>query len=356
MDLTVSKLTLCVCCSDDYENRSNRTRSRSNSSYERRRHRQTRRSRTPRRRRLSSPSLNTEYSRYSNSPSDENQTKEKGGVDLEEAPLLPMVTPEVTPVTNEIPAHIEGLLGQEGAPPSDNSIELHESLTKRWMAILQTGLEAETKASILIKHNPPKNCGLLVPPLLNEEVAAAMNENGVKRDKRITENQTVLSAAITTIGKVLNSMIATHENEQYIENLSDAARLLCDLYHENSTTRRSLILPGLNKDLKDLMGSTPICEYLFGDKLQDKVNAVKAVKKSGLELKNTPPQQKVPKRNNLNYRGPQRPQVPRPSGQKPRPKQTAHQTYYPNKLPTRGRRSPQKFQRPRRQVQDRRGR
>ena len=189
-----------------------------------------------------------------------------------------------------------------------------------------------------------------------KEVAAAMNENGVKRDKRITGNQIVLSAAITTIGKVLNSMIATHENEQYIENLSDAARLLCDLYHENSTTRRSLILPGLNKDLKDLMESTPISEYLFGDKLQDKVNAVKAVKKSGLELKNTPAKQKMPTRNNLNYRGPQRPQMSRPSGQKPRPKQTAHQTYHANKQPTRGRRSPQKFQHSRHRGQDRRGR
>lgn len=224
---------------------------------------------------------------------------------MEEAPHLPMVTPEVVPVENAIPAHIEGLLGQEGTPPANNSIDLHESLTKVGRPLFKAALKL--KLRLAYWHNPPKNCSLLVPPLLNEEVAAAMNENGVKRDKRITGNQNVLSVAITTIGKVLNSMIATYENEQYIENLSDAARLLCDLYLENSTTRRSLILPGLNKDLKDLMESAPISEYLFGDKLQDKVNAVKAVKKSGLELKYTLTQPKVPKRNYLNYRGPQRP-------------------------------------------------
>ena len=159
MDLSVSSLTRYVCCSDDYENRLSRTRSRSRSSNER--------SPTPRRRRLLSSSSDTEYTHQNIPYSDDAQTMEKGGPDLEETPHPPVATLEVVPVA-AIPAHIEGLLGQEGAPPTNNSIELHETLTKRWTAILQNGLEAETKANILSKHNAPKNCSLLVPPLLNE--------------------------------------------------------------------------------------------------------------------------------------------------------------------------------------------
>uniref|UniRef100_A0A2A4JB26 Uncharacterized protein n=1 Tax=Heliothis virescens TaxID=7102 RepID=A0A2A4JB26_HELVI len=52
---------------------------------------------------------------------------------------------------------------------------------------------------------------------------------------------------------------------------------------------------------KKLMEQTPISEYLFGDKLQDKVNAIKAVKKSGQDLKNSCKSALKPK--NLNFRG-----------------------------------------------------
>lgn len=77
-----------------------------------------------------------------------------------------------------------------------------------------------------------------------------------------------MAAAITSISKVLNNLIANQDSiyGEQISTLSDAARLLCDVYHENCVTRRSLILPGLNKDMKELMEQTPISEYLFGDK------------------------------------------------------------------------------------------
>ncbi|KAH9636733.1 hypothetical protein HF086_007631 [Spodoptera exigua] len=68
--------------------------------------------------------------------------------------------------------------------------------------------------------------------------------------------------------------------------------------------------------MKELMEQTPISEYLFGDKLQDKFNAIKAVKKSGQELKNMPARPSTRPKRNLNHRGPHRQQFPRPGGQK----------------------------------------
>lgn len=245
-----------------------------------------------------------------------------------------------------LPTDIEGLLGSEGTPKVSNGIELHESLRQRWMAILQDGLSDEVKLSLTKKYDPPKNCSLLLPPKLNEEVAAAMNESGIKRDKRIADQQTVLAAAISAIGKVLNDMISSSESETQIETLSDSARLLCELYHTNTETRRSLILPGLNKDIKETMTQSPVSEYLFGDKLQDKVSACKAIKKSAQDLKNTPAQ-KPPIKKSLNYRGPQRSQLPRPSGLKPKPRQPTYRTSKP--ATSRARRSPQRQRHPRRQ-------
>lgn len=238
------------------------------------------------------------------------------------------------------------ILGDEGIIPEKKGEDLHSSLNKRWTTILQDGITAETRDSIRKKYDIPNNCQLLIPPKLNEEVAAAMNESGLKRDKRISDKQATLAAAVSAIGQVLNSML-TQQNMKEIETLSDASRLLCDIFHSDTITRRSLILPGLNKDLKELLENSTISEYLFGDKLQDKVAACKAVKKSALELKNTVPLKSKPQtkhkfnNNNLNYRGPQRPPMPRPSGPKPKMRRPAYQQ---TTSTNRNRRSPQRYQ------------
>ncbi|XP_045772336.1 uncharacterized protein LOC123872199 [Maniola jurtina] len=260
------------------------------------------------------------------------------------------VPPEAIAVTEEaaapsLPADLEGLLGSEGTPKVSNAIELHESIRQRWMAILQNGLTEEVTSTLVRKYDPPKNCDLLKPPKLNEEVAAAMQESGVKRDKRIAEQQTVLAAAISAIGRILNSMISSNQSSGEIEIISDAARLLCGLYHSSTITRRNLILPGLNRDIKETMTQSPISEYLFGDKLQDIVSACKALKKSAEDLKNTPAQKPAVKKT-LNYRGLQRSQLPRPSGPKQKLRQQSRST---KPATSRSRRSPQRPRHPRRQ-------
>lgn len=140
------------------------------------------------------------------------------------------------------------ILGDEGIIPEKKGEDLHCSLNKRWSTILQDGLNSETRDSIRKKYDIPNNCQLLIPPKLNEEVAAAMNDSGLKRDKRISDKQATLAAAVSGIGQVLNSVL-TQQNMKEIETLSDASRLLCDIFHSDTITRRSLILPGLNKDL-----------------------------------------------------------------------------------------------------------
>lgn len=209
-------------------------------------------------------------------------------------------------------SEIEDILGREGLQDQPKGISLHPRIETRWAAILMSGLSEESRQSMQKKYTLPENCPLLTPPKLNEEVAATMNESGLKRDKRLAEKQMSLGTAASCIGQVLNTML---ENDscclKQIETLNDAARIICSIIQSDSVTRRTLILPGLNKDMKALMEKTEISEFLFGDKLQDKVSACKAVKKSAQELKNTPSTQKKV----LNYRGPPK-QPPHLSGPK----------------------------------------
>lgn len=108
---------------------------------------------------------------------------------------------EVCPVplsedNNALPADIEELLGREGVPVVSSTIELHESLCKRWNAVLQDGLTTDTKVNLVKKYDPPQSCFLLISPKLNEEVGAALSEAAIKRDNRISEQQKTLGAAI----------------------------------------------------------------------------------------------------------------------------------------------------------------
>ncbi|KAH9636732.1 hypothetical protein HF086_007630 [Spodoptera exigua] len=124
-----------------------------------------------------------------------------------------------------LPPGIEELLGDEGVQPIKTPVEIHNSLATRWSTIIVHGLNEETRKNIINKQETPKNCSLLNPPKLNEEVAAALSDSGVKRDSRIREQQITLGAAITSLGKVLNTLIGNQDTTDQILTLSNAARL-----------------------------------------------------------------------------------------------------------------------------------
>lgn len=188
------------------------------------------------------------------------------------------------------------MLGEEGEQKENTTI-VHSELKKRWQSILKDGLNKEALDSLLKKYQIPYNCPELSPPVLNDLIIEVLNEAGLNRDKRIVEKQRKLGLAIS---------------EDTIETLSDSCRLPCYIFHSDSITRRSLIVPGLNKDLKSLISNINITEYLFGNDLQEKVKACKATKNSAKDLKIPPPAKpSVPINKQrpvaLNSRGPLRP-------------------------------------------------
>lgn len=71
------------------------------------------------------------------------------------------------------------------------------------------------------------------------------------------------------------------------ELINDALRLLGDVYHSNSITRRALLLMNVKMEWKEILNQVPMSEFLFGDDLEDKLKAAKILEKSSQDLKIT---------------------------------------------------------------------
>lgn len=70
-----------------------------------------------------------------------------------------------------------------------------------------------------------------------------------------------------------------------IATLSDVCRLLVDLQHDESRTRRLLILSKLNASLKESLKATKLDEWLFGKDMEQTLKVAKLLERSSKDLK-----------------------------------------------------------------------
>lgn len=90
-----------------------------------------------------------------------------------------------------------------------------------------------------------------------------------------------------------------------LENLSDAARLLADIQHDDSLMRRNMILSNLNTSLKDTLNCSPVDEWLFGKDLDEQLKLAKVLERASKDLR---PEMKVQNPGSKNIKGaPSRP-------------------------------------------------
>lgn len=62
----------------------------------------------------------------------------------------------------------------------------------------------------------------------------------------------------------LGEILSKNLNMEMVEKLSNCIRLLCDVHHMEPETRRAVILPGLDKAMKNSLENTEIGPNLFG--------------------------------------------------------------------------------------------
>nr|CAI5852266.1 unnamed protein product [Callosobruchus analis] len=119
--------------------------------------------------------------------------------------------------------------------------------------------------------------------------------------------QSQIGASFAALGKALTLLLEEEEKEgvQTYRVDSDAGRMLGDLHKQKTKSRRGLLCLNFNKDLRGSLREIPIHLWLFGDNLAERIKPVKAIERSGSELKKkTMPKKTFPSA--LNSRGPPR--------------------------------------------------
>ena len=72
---------------------------------------------------------------------------------------------------------------------------------------------------------------------------------------------------------------------QLMKHLWDTGKILCDVYHQQSLTRKSFITPILDKDIRPTLDASVADEWLYGQKITEQVKDAKAIEKASITLK-----------------------------------------------------------------------
>uniref|UniRef100_A0ABD2WII6 Uncharacterized protein n=1 Tax=Trichogramma kaykai TaxID=54128 RepID=A0ABD2WII6_9HYME len=175
-----------------------------------------------------------------------------------------------TPMTEEIVNVLGSRLEDKKFSPA-----VHSHFVSIWKDIVQLGLPNDAKKELIKKYPIPINCEFLETLKLNKEIELSVNEVYKTRDKRIAEKQDKCAAVIASLSKVLSHLISsgTDNNEYipYIEAVNDAICLCIDLFHEEASICRSLVVSHINVSWKDILLTTEVDEFLFGKDLTEVV-------------------------------------------------------------------------------------
>ncbi|XP_061721637.1 uncharacterized protein LOC133528309 [Cydia pomonella] len=159
-----------------------------------------------------------------------------------------------------------------------NVISINPKLAELWQNIIQKGLNKEGKKKLEEKIPSIENC-FVQAPKLNEEIEITLNKSAKTRDEKLCEKQNQIGLVIANLNKILKDLINKNEKD-YVEPLGDSIRLLADLHFLETETRKAVILPGLNKTLKDTLEKTQTTTFLFGNDLHKIIKKSKDLEKS----------------------------------------------------------------------------
>ncbi|XP_059059445.1 uncharacterized protein LOC131852736 [Achroia grisella] len=181
---------------------------------------------------------------------------------------------------------IQGIINGFSQKRAEYGRDIHKELANRLQHIATDGLTKETRRELCSKYLIPANSTKFAAPLVNAEIKAALSEITIKRDKGIESRQKQLASAISGLAGVLNQELNSKDRDSSrLKTLMDVTRILCDIQHAESVTRRYLAMSTIKKDLREHLTNTKIDKYLFGENLSETLKTAKTVSKSGSDLK-----------------------------------------------------------------------
>ncbi|XP_023310876.1 uncharacterized protein LOC111691781 isoform X1 [Anoplophora glabripennis] len=178
-------------------------------------------------------------------------------------------------------------LGEDPENAKTEKVELHKALSPRWQHMLTKGISKDNKLELLAKYPVPSNCGGLQTPTLNPEIAQAVSDISLKKDKYQVIMQSQLGAGITALGKAITMVLVDESDlaKSLVPILSESGKLLTDLFHSFSVQRKSFLTPQLNPLAMNIAKTSSIDIQLFGADFGERLKAAKEIEKSSKDLK-----------------------------------------------------------------------
>ncbi|XP_052752539.1 uncharacterized protein LOC113519792 [Galleria mellonella] len=227
-----------------------------------------------------------------------------------EVPLT--VTENNEEVAECIDSELLQALGENESEITEYGDEIYKDIATRFPKILIEGLRKENREELIKKYLFPKNLPFLKAPTLNPEVHAMLPEPCRLRDKRLICKQDQLGRALSALGKAMTALLKKDPViSEVIRILSDTGKLIADSHYAETDTRRSVIIPLVDKSLADTFKNRKRDTFLFGESLSEVVKESRGIKKTSQLIQATASSSS----SGLNFRGPSA-----------RPRQCASQT------------------------------
>ncbi|CAG9796903.1 unnamed protein product [Diatraea saccharalis] len=193
----------------------------------------------------------------------------------------------------ELDPDILDILGTDPAAIQKYGPDINKDLAHRLCHIATTGLDKETRKTLIEKYLVPANCSQVGAPQLNAEIKAAVPDTVLKRDKAMEVRQNEIATAISCLSQTISTLLKDKDKyHELLKQLMDTARILCDIQYSESVSRKNFALYSLKKDMKEQLSSAKIDNFLFGEDLAGTLRTAKAVTKSSCDLKIDAPKKK----------------------------------------------------------------
>ncbi|CAH1955748.1 unnamed protein product [Acanthoscelides obtectus] len=197
-----------------------------------------------------------------------------------------------------LPEDILKLMGKDVNTDQSAVFSLHDQLTTIWQTILTNGLKKSDAQTLFNAYQTSEKLSFLRPPELNPEVKAASSKQNITVDASYVEMQNQLGKGLAALGRSISTILIDLEHMpdqfkgDFLTNLCDSGRILTNLFHRMSVTRKNLLVPGL-KISKELADDCLPGEFLFGSNLTQKLDTAKSLLNVSKDLKLPTYQNKV---------------------------------------------------------------
>ncbi|XP_044587765.1 uncharacterized protein LOC123267280 [Cotesia glomerata] len=243
------------------------------------------------------------------SPKQSGVSKTPDESELSKLPKTPEITDSNVPGNKKLEDEIMEILGEDHQAEDPQVGTLHPEIATRWSNYINEGLKKELKSELLSKYPRASNCQLEAQ-VLNPEISATMQDAALKRDKYASEIQKTIGSAMLVLGMGISLLLDEKDEgvdrKQLLQYLSDAGKLIAEAHHREAVTRRSFILPGMEKNIKEVLEKSKMDKFLFGEGLSEKIKSTKTIEKVAAEMKPKPTTKKLPLKNSdqLNWKTP----------------------------------------------------